>query len=193
MGTGTFVMAALVIVTGVFAVWVLRGYLRQRGDRLITCPETLKPEAVRVDAGHAAVTSLMGHTELKLSDCTRWPERQTCGQDCLSQIQAAPHGCLIRSLVADWYKGKTCAICGRPVGDLEWMEHTPALIDLHHLEHRTSTWEEIPPERVFDVMATHAPVCWSCHVTETFRREHADLVVDRPSLAEPAPPQQARH
>lgn len=179
MSTGIFVMAALAVVAGVFAGWILRGYLRQRGDRIITCPETLTPEAVRVDAGHAAVTGLMGHTELKLSDCTRWPERQACGQECLSQIRAAPHGCLIRRVVAEWYQGKTCAICQRSVGDLEWMEHTPALVDLHHLEHKTLTWQEVPPERVFDVLATHAPMCWNCHVTETFRREHPDLVIDR--------------
>jgi hypothetical protein len=32
---------------------------------------------------------------------------------------------------------------------------------------------------LLDVFSTHRPVCWNCHVTETFRRLHPELVVDR--------------
>jgi hypothetical protein len=182
MSTGIIVLIALVAVVGVFAGWYLRVYLRQRGNRLITCPETLSHEAVRVDAGHAAATSLMGSAELRLSDCTRWPERQSCGQDCLAQIGAAPDGCLVRGLLARWYAGKTCALCGREVGEREWMEHPPALIDRRSAPARTVAWADVPPAQVMDVMATHEPICWNCHVTETFRREHGDLIVERPAF-----------
>ena len=30
-------------------------------------------------------------------------------------------------------------------------------------------------------MGTHLPVCWNCHIAESFRREHPELVVDRPA------------
>jgi len=177
----TLVILALAAVALTFVVWMLRGYVKQRGDRVITCPETFTPEGVRVDAGHAAVTSLMGHPELRLSDCTRWPERAGCGQECLTQIARSPHGCLVRNVVADWCAEKTCAMCQRPVGEREWMEHEPALMDVRDEWHRTLALNEVPAEKLWAVLETHVPVCWNCHVTETFRREHSELVIDRPS------------
>ena len=181
MGTGLIVMLALVAVVGTFAVWALRAFTRQRGERIVTCPETLAPAAVQADAAHAAVTGLMGHTELRLHDCTRWPERQGCGQECLAQLSAAPHGCLIRGHVAAWYENKTCALCGRPVGEREWLEHEPALIDLRDPAHPTRTWHDVAPEKIWTVLETHAPLCWNCHTTETFRRQHPELVIERPA------------
>jgi hypothetical protein len=186
MSLGAIVVVALVVGVAALAGFILRGYLKQRGDRLITCPETLTNEAVRVDAGQAAVSTLMGHTELTLASCSRWPERQGCGQECLSQIKSAPDGCLIRTTVAKWYAGKTCAICGRPVGDREWMEHAPALLDPRDPDRRTTTWDRVPPERILDVLATHEPVCWNCHVAETFRHQRPDLVIDRPAFGDGA-------
>jgi hypothetical protein len=32
-------------------------------------------------------------------------------------------------------------------------------------------WREIRPEKLYDVLATHMPICWNCHIAETFRRE----------------------
>jgi len=181
MTTGTAILLALVAVVAAFAGWAARGYLNARGERLIECPETHTPEGVRVDAGHAAMTGLMGRPELRLSDCTRWPENRNCGQDCLSQIQAAPDGCLVRSTVARWYEGKTCVLCHRPVGEREWLEHPPALVDLRDQSRRTRSWQDVPATRIHDALDTHAPICWNCHVTETFRRERPELVIDRPS------------
>ncbi len=186
MSMGTIVLLALVAVVGVFAGWAWRAYSRQRGERIVTCPETLAPAAVKADPGHAAVTGLMGHTELRLSDCSRWPERQGCGQDCLAQISAAPHGCLIRTHVAAWYEHKTCALCGRAVGEREWLEHEPALIDLRDPAHPTRTWHDVAAERIWTVLETHAPLCWNCHTTETFRRLHPELIIERPASGQTA-------
>jgi hypothetical protein len=30
-------------------------------------------------------------------------------------------------------------------------------------------------------LGRHWPVCWSCHMSETFRRAHPELVVERPA------------
>jgi hypothetical protein len=185
------VLAVLAAVVATLATWLLRGYLAHRGPRLITCPETQTHEAVVVDAGHAALTTLLGRTELRLADCTRWPERRLCGQSCLAQIQAAPDGCLIRSIVARWYEGKTCLLCGRSVSEREWLEHEPALIDLRDPRRPTRAWRDVPPEKILEVLATHGPVCWNCHIVETFRREHPDLVLERPPVeTSGAPPSQ---
>ncbi len=170
-------IAALATALYVLARTVERAYLRLRGKRLVTCPETSEVSAVDVDAARAAVGAVIGQAGLRLSDCTRWPERRGCGQECLRQIEAAPDGCLVRTIVADWYRGKTCTLCGRSLDGIDWYERRPALLGP---DDRTVQWPDVPPERLPEVLANHRPLCWNCHVAESFRRDHADLVLDNP-------------
>jgi hypothetical protein len=151
-------------------------YLTFRGTRVVTCPETKAPAAVEVDAKRAALTVGLAEPELRLSHCSRWPERQDCAQECVAQILSAPEDCLVRTIVTEWYRGKSCALCRQPFGEIQWHERQPALIGP---ERRTRQWSEVAAERLPEVLSTHRAVCWSCHIAETFRREYPDLVVDR--------------
>jgi hypothetical protein len=140
--------------------------------------------AVEVDAAHAALTASQGRPHLRLEACTRWPERAGCGQECLAQIESAPEACLLRSILADWYQGKTCAFCGRGFAAPHWHDHKPALLAP---DGSLVAWGGFRPEQVIDVLASHKPVCWDCHVAEGFRRAHPELVVDRPPRLGPPP------
>ena len=104
-------VAALVVLGSVF--W------KYSGDRVITCPENERPAGVKVDAGHASLSVLGGKADLRLKSCSRWPERQDCGQQCLRQIEASPEGCLVRHILTQWYEGKNCAVCGQATRELE--------------------------------------------------------------------------
>ncbi len=152
-------------------------YWRFRGTRVITCPENRQPAAVKVDARHAAATAIGRPPELRLSDCSRWPERKSCGQECLRQIEAAPEGCLVRNILTRWYQGKACIYCGRPFQEIDWLDNKPALFDPERK--KTLEWADLRPEEVPRALATYVPVCWNCHVAETFRRLYPDLVTDR--------------
>src|SRR5512144_439621 len=112
-----FILFAVLFVLSLIplAFLGLRAYRRYRGARVIVCPETRAPAAVELDARHAAATDLFGDADLRLQSCSRWPERQDCGQECLAQIEAAPEDCLARTILAKWYEGATCALCGRDV------------------------------------------------------------------------------
>jgi hypothetical protein len=167
------VVLALLLVAGTRA---LLSYLRFRGTRVITCPETKQPAAVEVNAAHAARSAGFGAAHLRLSDCTRWPERQNCGQECLRQIEASPEDCLLRTILVRWYQGQQCAYCKRPFGEIHWHDHKPALLSP---DDRLVTWAEVPPEKVPLVLQTHRPVCWDCHVAEALRRMFPERVVDR--------------
>jgi hypothetical protein len=169
-------VAVAVAAIALVAVPMIRLYLRYRGTRVVTCPENQEAVAVEVDASQAAFSNLE-NLHLRLKECTRWPERENCGQECLSQIEAAPEDCLLKAIITRWYVGKTCAVCGRNFGEIRWSDHKPALLGP---EHKTVEWSGFRPETVHEVLATHAPVCWDCHVAATFRREHPELVVDRP-------------
>lgn len=171
------VISILAFGTFVFLVLpVLRTYFRFRGKRLITCPETHKTEAVDVAARKAAVALLVGDPSLRLDRCSRWPERQDCGQECLEQIEADTENCLVWNIVSNWYEGKSCVYCHRPFGRLRHLSHPPALVGP---DHKSAEWSQLRPEQLPEIFATHSPVCWDCHIAETFRRVHPGLVVDR--------------
>jgi len=157
-------------------LFALRAYLRLRGKRLVKCPETGEPAAVELNAHRAALAATIGHPALQLQECTRWPERQQCGQECLMEIKAVPEGCLIRTLLLNWYQDKSCAVCSRPLGVIDWFEHKPGVMSP---DRKTFEWKEIRPENIPAVLETYAPVCWTCRTAEAFRRLHPDLVVDR--------------
>jgi hypothetical protein len=156
----------------------LNAYRTARGKRVITCPETKEAAAVDVNAAYAAVTTLRKDEAcFRLRDCSRWPERRDCGQECLRQIEAAPEGCLVRYMLANWYVGRLCVYCRKPLAEMNWAEHKPALMTP---ELKTVEWADVPPETLPQLLSVSLPVCWNCHIAETFRREHPDLVVDRP-------------
>jgi hypothetical protein len=35
-------------------------------------------------------------------------------------------------------------------------------------------------DQLRNVLETHSPVCWDCHIAQEFRQDHPDLVVFRP-------------
>jgi hypothetical protein len=174
-----YVLVGLSVALLLFRMGVaVRTYFRLRGKMLVTCPETKMPSAVDVDAKGAAEQSILAEPHLRLSECSRWPERKGCGQECLSQIESAPEERLVRTFVAKRFAGKACAYCGKPIEDIDWLGgQRPALLDP---DRKTVQWDQIRPESLPVLLDKYELVCWSCHITETFRREYAELVVERP-------------
>lgn len=176
VGASVAAVVLLALGLGVGLTRAMRAYLKYRGKRIVSCPETRQAAAVRVAAGDAALHATIGEEELRLKECSRWPEREACGQLCMQQIEEAPKACLVSTIVNHWYEGRECAFCHKPFGELHWDSHQPALVDE---KRKTVLWKEIPAEKLQETMRTHLPVCWDCHIAETFRREHPEMVVDR--------------
>ena len=170
---GTAFLVALLLALRGF----IKNYVKWRGEMLVTCPESEKPTGVVLNAKHAAVTAALGGHDLILANCTRWPERQNCGQECLSQIESSPEGCLIRNILKSWYLGRACVYCGRKFREIHWHDHKPAL---RSKQGDFVEWSQIPAESLPDVLRTHDPVCWNCFIAENFRLVHPELVTDRP-------------
>jgi len=174
-----FAVAVVAIALGLLVFRViptLRSYFTYRGTRLVTCPETRQTVAVDVAAGKAALTAFLGDEKLRLNRCSRWPEHQDCGQECLQQVETDPQNCLVWNIVSDWYEDRSCAICHKRFGHLKHLDHAPALMDRDRV---TTEWKAVRPEKLPWIFDTHKPVCWDCHIAETFRRVHPELVVDR--------------
>ncbi|MFZ0889687.1 MAG: hypothetical protein WA005_14635 [Candidatus Binataceae bacterium] len=87
----TFPLVAALLVVGVAIIYIvvpiaLDTYMRFRGPREVTCPETKEPVRIQVDARYAAATAATGLPKLRLAECTRWPQRGDCNQDCVEQL-----------------------------------------------------------------------------------------------------------
>jgi hypothetical protein len=176
--------AAYFIVTMIFATalyfglrWLVRACSKYRGTRAVACPETWKPAIVEVDALHASLTSIVGRPDIRLENCSRWPLKNQCGQECLANLDVAPGECLVSGVLMRWYRGKNCVYCGKPAEELHWMDHKPALLSP---EGELVEWSGVPLENLSIVLKTHLPVCWDCYIAQSFRRDHPDLVVYRP-------------
>jgi hypothetical protein len=182
------IVAALIVAAIYFGIrYFVRASQLFSGERVIICPETGKQAMVEIDTKHAAISSLLGQTDLRLESCARWPFKQDCGQECLLQFDVASAECLVRSVLEKWYRDKNCAFCERPFAEISMVDHKPALLDAEGV---TVEWQRIPLSAMTEVMATYLPVCWNCHVAQSFRREHPELVVDR-TLIRSQPPSQS--
>ena len=171
------IVASLVTVAIYFFVrYFVRAAGKLGGSRVIVCPETGKQAMVEVDTRWAALTTLVGKTDIRLESCWRWPLKEDCGQQCLLQLDVAPDDCLARSVLTKWYRGKKCAFCRRSFEELDLIDHQPALFTPEGV---TVEWAGIPMSAVNEAMATYQPVCWNCHIAQAFYHEHPDLVVER--------------
>ncbi|MGB7728594.1 MAG: hypothetical protein WBL50_11210 [Candidatus Acidiferrum sp.] len=157
-------------------VLAFRTYWRYRGQRLVTCPETKQAAAVHVDAGRATRATLIGKQEVRLDQCSRWPEKRNCGQDCLREVNADPAKCLVWNMVAEWYNGKSCAYCHKPFVEMHWHDRHPGVLSPEHI---ATQWNEVAPEKLPEIFQTYLPICWNCYIAETYRRLYPDRIVNR--------------
>ena len=179
------IIAALIVAAIYFGIrYFVRASQVFAGERVIVCPETGKQAMVEIDTRHAALTSLLGQTDLRLENCWRWPIKSDCGQECLLQLDGLSSECLVRSVLEKWYRAKKCAFCGQPFAEIEVLDHKPALLNAEGV---TLEWKQVPISAVMGSMATCRPVCWNCHVAQSFRREHPELVVDRTPIVSQTP------
>lgn len=173
-----YIIAAILIV--VVAWLLIRAvaipYKKYAGGAVVVCPETKEKAGVRIDTAHVVLTSFGRKADLRLKECSRWPEREHCGQDCLSQVQERPESCMVHRMLTSWYENKSCTFCSHPLSNVDWIEHAPCVL---LPDGKTAEWPQIELERVPELLEKGKPVCWTCHITENFRSEHPDLVIER--------------
>jgi len=178
----TILGTALVIGFFIGAWNYVHAWHQFRGQRLVLCPDNDSYAAVKVDPKHAAATALRNDLDLRLNACSRWPEKETCQQECLAQIEAAPMECRVRNILRGWYEAGSCVFCHKSIGPIDWKSHEPALLSP---EHRIVTWREVRAETLPAVLVSHWPVCWDCSVIERLFYSHPEKVTLRPEHRSP--------
>ncbi len=179
MSNEIFIAILMALVVIAYASLAIAAYIRMRGTRLVTCPETKQTAAVTVNAAHSALSGVFDPADIQLSSCSRWPGRPECDQACTREIARAPRRTTTFQMMAHWYAGKQCGICGRDLPPLSHFGPEAGLLSVTSRELVTVAWTDVPPEQLPAMLPTHLPVCSSCHLMTWFRHEHPDLVVDR--------------
>jgi hypothetical protein len=84
--------AALLILFAAlyFGIRSISRFSQGLGPRLVTCPETKQPALVTVAARANRIEGFSVLDRLRIRECSRWPFRRDCGQDCLRQIETRP-------------------------------------------------------------------------------------------------------
>lgn len=180
MTTQLFILLLIGTVLSVYLGIALTTWIRLRGARVVTCPETRTPAAVTIDREHAALTAVWEKPDLKLATCTRWPERRNCDQDCVAEILESGRETRPATIAARFFERRRCTICGHAIDPIDTAAVPPGVFDPS--ARRVVAWDEVPPERLRAVFETHRPVCANCTLAESFRRRFPDLVVDRTGL-----------
>jgi uncharacterized membrane-anchored protein YjiN (DUF445 family) len=85
MSAPWIVLAAIVALAVAYVLLpvVSAVFLRFRGTKELACPETGATAKVGADARWAAVTAAFRHPVLRVKDCSLWPGRRACEQNCL--------------------------------------------------------------------------------------------------------------
>ncbi len=86
MAQALAVIGSVAVVGAFYVVVPVIGatYRRFRGSRTITCPEVSQAAEIEIDAMHAAASAAFGPPALEIMRCSRWPEREHCGRECLA-------------------------------------------------------------------------------------------------------------
>lgn len=91
MSAPWMVLAAIVAVGLVYVLLptVFEAFLRFRGKRQLSCPETGTEAEVGVDARLAALTEPFRPPLLRVRSCSFWPERDGCARTCVGLFKGA--------------------------------------------------------------------------------------------------------
>ena len=98
------------------------------------------------------------------------------------RVKANPHDAATTAQLKHFFEGKSCAACSRPIPAVHLGDLRPGLLNTE--THEEIAWNDIPVENLSSTLESHAPICSHCLITESFRRQHAELVVDRHRPAE---------
>lgn len=167
---GLAILAALggFVVAGWLA---MRSWVRFHGRHVVVCPSTRELAAVDVDSITVALTAPYGHSDLRIRACSRWDgAHPECAQACTSEIEAEPEGTRLHGALLDWQQARPCAACGRRIGLVARRGQEALLLAPNG---RVVEWDEVPGDRLVETLATHQPLCRSCHAAGRHHRPHA--------------------
>jgi hypothetical protein len=164
-------LGILFVVVYLSALAVLAAHAGSPYDkRTIKCPDNNADYEVEVDRARALLSTMQGERELRVKTCERWPERATCGQECMVQIEPSP--AVLARIFSQWYEGKKCARCMNALQRDDWDHGNVAVFSAGQLVEL----RDIPLEKLPQALVGCVPLCLSCHEEELARLPSPELL-----------------
>lgn len=84
----TIAIVTILCIAIVFLARMSVKFIQLLGWHEVVCPETGSVAIIRIHALQAAVSSTVADPELHVRDCSRWPQRHGCSQECVLRNRA---------------------------------------------------------------------------------------------------------
>jgi hypothetical protein len=85
MKTPLLLIATLVVLAVIYNVLLFGfdAYRRFHNCKIVTCPDDHSLAEVRLRTVWALVTGIIGKSQLRVKNCTRWPRKKGCAENCV--------------------------------------------------------------------------------------------------------------
>jgi hypothetical protein len=96
--------------------------------------------------------------------------------ECADASHAVPDFATLKQ----WYSGKDCGVCHRPIPPLHRVGPKPGLMRRAPGVHPVLTWNELPAGPTPLLLETYVPICSTCQIAESLREQFPDRMMTRP-------------
>jgi hypothetical protein len=104
--------------------------------------------------------------------------------ECADARHAPPNFATLKQ----WYAGKDCGVCQRPIPPLQHVGPKPGLMRRAPGVHPVLTWNELPAGPTPLLLETYVPICPTCQIAESLREQFPDRMMKRPGHSQPMAP-----
>ena len=154
------VLSFLLLGVAIFAAEFLMARYALGAPRVIRCPATSRPAAVRLESFRAAIARTLGREpKIELVDCSRWPDAANCGRGCMAGITADFDATRLSAQIDRWRASSQCSKCGR-VFCSEGRPRTK----VHFVSPNGMVfeWNELPFDWLGEALDCWEPLCGAC-------------------------------
>ena len=89
------------------------------------------------------------------------------------------HAAMTFQAAKEWFAGKDCSACGRPIPPLHHVGPQPGMKRRAPGHHPILTWKEVPAGSGALMAETYLPLCANCQIAESLQEDYPDVVTRR--------------
>lgn len=158
------VLSFLLLAIVIFAVDSALESRNLRAVRIVRCPATEHPAAVRLEGFRTAIRTALGmQAEMTIDDCSRWPRAARCAQGCRAEIEQKARSTRLDVLEANWESEAVCSRCGARLRRPRLFRRDVFLISPSGT---VFEWRELPDDWLAEALASWDALCARCAAAE---------------------------
>ena len=154
------VLSFLLLGVAIFAAEFAMARHAFGAPRVIRCPSTSRPAAVRLESFRAGLARTLGREpKIELADCSRWPDASNCARGCMADIVRDFDATRLSTRIDRWRATSQCSKCGRVFGS-EGSGRTR--VNFVSPNGMVFEWNELPFDWLGEALESWQPLCGRC-------------------------------